>query len=411
MVNQTPAMPNEAGAAGAGGDLAPVDPRALEASLRSFGESRMLPREAYVSEEVFSWEQRHFFAGGWMCLGRSEEYAKPGDQAARSVGHSGVFLTRDLEGRLRSFANACRHRGHELLPCGEKVNREIVLCPYHGWSYRLGGALRRAPGYDGGELAGFDAGSFGLVELPCEEWHGFVFVDASGEAPPLPAHLAGLEDIFAPYETERLVTLGRHGYEVASNWKILSENYQECYHCPVIHPELCSVSPPESGEEYYHPGLGAWVGGFMDLREEAATMSLDGRSGGTVLRGLDARRSRIVDYIGIFPNLLVSLHPDFVMSHVLTPLSPGRTWIECTWAFSPEDAARPGFDPSFAVDFWDVTNKEDWHACEGVQRGLASEHAIPGVLSAAEDGVYQFVTMVARGYAGLPVTPAALVEG
>jgi phenylpropionate dioxygenase-like ring-hydroxylating dioxygenase large terminal subunit len=181
----------------------------------------------------------------------------------------------------------------------------------------------------------------------------------------------------------------------------LTENYHECYHCTAIHPELCRVSPPRSGENYAAPGT--WVGGWMDLREGAQTMSLDGRSGGVPLRGLDATGLRTVIYVNIFPNVLLSLHPDYVMTHRLTPLAATRTRIECTWAFAPESVDRPGFDPGYAVDFWDITNQQDWRACESVQRGLASEHARPGPLSAEEDAVYQFVTMVARGYLGQPV--------
>jgi Rieske 2Fe-2S family protein len=384
-------------------DLAPLDPRELELVLRPFGESRMLPRDAYVSDAVFAWEQRHFFGGGWICVGRSDSLPRPGDQRAESVGHAGVFLMRDADGVLRVFANACRHRNHELLPCGEAtVNRPIVLCPYHGWSYRLDGLLRKAPGFDEGAMAGFDPAENSLVELPSQEWHGWIFVDASGQAGPFGAHVAGLEEIVGPYEPERLVLAGGHDYVVAANWKILTENYQECYHCPVIHPELCAASPPSSGDNYSHPTEGAWVGGWMDLRDGYDTMSLDGRTLGTPLRGLDARRRRIVDYIGLFPNLLISLHPDYVMTHLITPLGPSRTRIQCNWALSPDDVEREGFDPSYGVDFWDITNRQDWAACESVQRGLTSEHAVPGLMSLSEDGVYQFVTMVARGYAGLP---------
>ena len=194
---------------------------------------------------------------------------------------------------------------------------------------------------------------------------------------------------------------GRHEYEVASNWKILTENYHECYHCPMIHPELCKVSPPKSGENYAAPGT--WVGGWMDLRDGMATMSLDGTSRGVPLRGLDGTGLRTVIYVNVFPNVLLSLHPDYVMTHRLTPLAADRTRIECTWAFAPEAAAAEGFDPGYAVDFWDLTNQQDWHACESVQRGLASPHAVPGPLSAEEDAVYQFVTMIARGYLGQPV--------
>jgi Rieske 2Fe-2S family protein len=146
-----------------------------------------------------------------------------------------------------------------------------------------------------------------------------------------------------------------------------------------------------------------WVGGWMDLRDGMSTMSLDGASHGAALRGLDAKGLRTVIYVNIFPNVLLSLHPDYVMVHRLVPLAADRTRIECTWAFAPESLARPGFDPGYAVEFWDITNLQDWHACESVQRGLSSPHAVPGPLSSEEDAVYQFVTMVARGYQGEPV--------
>jgi phenylpropionate dioxygenase-like ring-hydroxylating dioxygenase large terminal subunit len=394
MVNQRGLLP------------APVDPTALSRSLAAFGQSTMLPRDAYVSNEVFVWEQQNLFEGGWICIGRSEEMPNPADQRAVSVGRSGVFLMRDQRGTLRAFANACRHRGHELLPCGlPAVNRAIVVCPYHAWSYRLDGTLRMTPGYSSDT---FDVSSHGLVQLACAEWHGWIFVDASGEASPIHEHVAGLEELVAPYEPERLVTKGRHEYVVAANWKILNENYQECYHCPMIHPELCTVSPPQSGANYLHPSEGAWVGGWMELRDGMDTMSLDGRSSGTIFRGLEGEARRHVEYLAVFPNLLMSLHPDYVMTHLLTPLGPDRTHVVCSWAFSPEDAEREDFDPSFGVDFWDVTNRQDWLACESVQRGLSSPHAIPGPMSNDEDGVYQFVTMVAKAYAGQRIVAGSM---
>ena len=121
------------------------------------------------------------------------------------------------------------------------------------------------------------------------------------------------------------------------------------------------------------------------------------------MRSLDEEGLRTVIYVNIFPNVLLSLHPDYVMTHRLLPLAAGRTQIECTWAFAPESLAQPGFDAGYAIDFWDITNRQDWHACESVQRGLASPHAVPGPLSPEEDAVYQFVSMVARGYEGQPV--------
>jgi len=376
---------------------APLDPGALAQALAPFGASRMLPPAAYVDPAVFEWEKRHMFGSGWLCAGRSDQVAAPGDMHAEPVGAGSVLLTRAEDGVLHAFANTCRHRGHELLPCGASAQQKVIICPYHSWTYALNGNLRAAAGFR--NRPGFVTAEWGLVELPVAEWHGLVFVDESGQSGPLAAGLGSLEELIAPYEMERLVVAGQHDYDAAANWKILTENYHECYHCPVIHPELCKVSPPKSAENLSAPGI--WVGGWMDLRDGMATMSLDGSSGGVPLRGLDATGLRSVLYIGIFPNVLLSLHPDYAMVHRIIPVAADRTKIECTWAFAPESLAQPGFDPGYAVDFWDLTNRQDWHACESVQRGLSSPHAAPGPLSREEeDAVYQFVTMVARGYQG-----------
>jgi Rieske 2Fe-2S family protein len=287
----------------------------------------------------------------------------------------------------------------------------MVLCPYHAWTYELNGELSWAKGFH--DNPGFDASQWGLLELPVTEWHGLVFADGSGHAQPLSEQLDSLEHLVAPYDMGRLRVAGRHDYVVNANWKILTENYHECYHCPSIHPELCQVSPPQSGGNYANTGR--WVGGNMDLRDGMATMSLDGRSPADALPGLDEAGRREVIYVNVFPNVLLSLHPDYVMVHHLTPLAADRTHIECTWWFAPEAVDRPGFDPAFAVEFWDITNQQDWRACESVQRGLSSPHAKPGPLSPDEDAVYQFVTMVARAYRGEPVAnrpvePAMPVE-
>jgi len=361
----------------------------------------MLPPAAYTSAEVYAWERRHFFGGGWTCAALAARLPNAGDQLAADTGNGGALLVRGEDGAVRAFANTCRHRGHELLPCGSTATAKAIICPYHSWAYSLSGQLRGAPGFRDLTATAEGRRDWSLAELPTAEWHGLVFVDASGGAAgPLP--LSGLDPLVAPYEPERLVIAATHRYEAAANWKILTENYQECYHCSTIHPELCSVSPPHSGENY--SVTGAWIGGWMSLRDDAQTMSLDGRSGGVPLRGLSAEGLRTVAYLGIFPNVLLSLHPDYVMTHVLTPVAADRTIIECSWAFAPEAAAGAGFDPAYAVDFWDLTNRQDWGACESVQRGLASPFARPGPLAPDEDAVYSFVTTVARGYLGERVT-------
>jgi Rieske 2Fe-2S family protein len=289
---------------------APLDPAALERSTRPFGASFALPGEAHTSPAVFAWEQDHFFAPSWVCLGR-------------------VGVHRRVEGQVE--------RG--------------------GWVF-----ARRDP-----EGIGFDE-QFG-----------------------------NLWDHLEPWTTDRLIVAARHRYEIAANWKLIHENYQECYHCSEIHPALCKVTPPDSGYSIDLRGL--FVAGPMDLRDDAETMSLDGKSGGVPIPGLSGNQLREIGYFGVFPNLLISPHPDYVLTHRIEPLAADRTFIECEWLFPPEAWERPGFDPAYAVEFWDITNREDWAACESLQRSAASRGYRPGPLSTAwEAGPYLQTRMIALGY-------------
>jgi Rieske 2Fe-2S family protein len=368
---------------------------------------RMLPAAAYTSPEVLAWEQRHLFAGSWTCLGRVEDLfatssrGRPVTQRAVVIGDVAALLVRDGS-QMRMFANTCRHRGHELLAAGESSERSSIVCPYHAWGYGLDGSLRAAKGFRNAD--GFAAEDHGLVELSAEVWEGWVFghalhARASGEVPSFAEHLGDVAGIIAPYACGELVVADRHTYEVAANWKVVSENYHECYHCPLIHPELCAVSPPDSGDNYDLPG--AWVGGSMDLREGMATMSMTGELAATPLPGVDPAR---VEYLHVLPNLLVSAHPDYVMTHRMVPLDPGRTWIECSWLVAP---AVAGTAPTArgAVEFWDVTNRQDWAACESVQRGLTSPHFTPGPFAPNEDAVAQLVAAIAGAYDRGGLTP------
>lgn len=215
-------------------------------------------------------------------------------------------------------------------------------------------------------------------------------MNASGDAPPVEEAFAGLDDVIGAHDAGALTRRTRHEYEVGANWKVIHENYQECLHCPRIHPELCRVSPPDSGDNLA-PGP-AWVGGWMDLADHAATMSLDGSAVADPLPGLDARTRRRVAYVALLPSLLVSAHPDYVLTHHLEPLAPDRTRITCEWL------ATPDADVAGAVELWDVTNRQDWEACESVQRGLGSGWAIPGPLAPREDAVHAVVRWFADAY-------------
>jgi Rieske 2Fe-2S family protein len=374
---------------------APIPEELLRPVLApTLGESRTLPPEAYLAPEVFAWETQHFFEGGWVCVGRADGLAQAGDQRAVRIGSEGILVVRGEDGALHGFHNACRHRGHELLQPGSQRSMRAIKCPYHAWVFGLDGRLNGAPRFSG--VPGFDRGDYPLIPARVTEWHGWVFANPSGDAPPFADHAGNLGDLIAPWEGERLRVGASHEYVIAANWKTITENYHECYHCPSIHPALCEVTPVDSGANFPHEGL--WVGGSMELKDFAETMSISGESKGVRLRGLDDRQAREVYYVGLFPNLLISLHPDYVMTHRFEPLGPGETHVVCEWLFPPEAWDRPGFSPAYASEFWDVTNREDWLACESVYRGLQSRGFRQGPFEWSEDEVHSFMALVARGY-------------
>ena len=389
---------------------APIERALIEPSLADFRESYTLPGEAYTSDELFAWEMRHFFDASWTCLGRAESLAEPGTRMAVKAGHSSILLSRDEAGILRAFHNICRHRGHELLPVGGSARDTVIECPYHGWTYRADGSLKSAPRL--GHRPGFKVQDHGLVPVRVEEWEGWLFANLSSDAPPLHEHLGNLAEHIAAWAPREMVEAARMDYVVEANWKLVHENFQECYHCMEIHPELCRVSPPMSGLNMVSTGM--WIGGWMDLAEGAVTMSLTGRGGAPLLPGLDAEQRHRVYYFALFPNLLISPHPDFVLSHRIEPLAPGRTRVECRTLFPREVVESKRFDLAYASDFWDVTNKQDWAAIESIQRSASSPGFRPGPISELEEAVFQFFNMVASGYvegrALRPRTPTILYE-
>ncbi len=366
----------------------PLPIEALRAATAPIATARMLPPAAYTDEAVLEWERDHLFDAGWVAACHAAAVAEPGAQIAVALGRGSALVVRDGDD-LRAFANVCRHRGHEILGVGERACRSSLVCPYHAWSYDLDGRLRHATGG-----ASFDADALALVSLRVAEHLGWVFVNASGAAPELREAFAGLDGMLGAHDAGALGSVATRDYTVAANWKVIHENYQECLHCPRIHPELCRVSPPDSGDNVA-PGP-AWVGGWMDLADDAATMSMDGRAVGARLPGLDERTGRRVAYVALLPSLLVSAHPDYVLTHRLQPIDAGHTQVTCEWL------APPGAALDEAIALWDVTNHQDWAACESVQRGLGSGRAVAGPLAPREDAVHGVVRWFATQYLDAP---------
>ena len=247
-------------------------------------------------------------------------------------------------------------------------------------------------------LEGFDPAEWGLVPCRLGTWQGIVYLDLSGEAPPLERFLGDIVPGMARFDLGALRRARRIDYDVAANWKAIVENYLECYHCPGVHPQLNKITPYNLGA--YLPWSGPFSGSYMEVLPEYETLSLTGDAAGRpMIPGMTPEDEHRVYYFGIWPNQLLSLHPDYLMLHWITPLEPGRTLVRCEWYFDPVEMAKPGFDPSDAIDFWDMTNRQDWHVCELQQRGTKSRAYTPGRYSAIESSVQGFDLMVADRYA------------
>ncbi|HEX2467532.1 MAG TPA: aromatic ring-hydroxylating dioxygenase subunit alpha [Solirubrobacterales bacterium] len=373
----------------------PLDPAEVEATLQPLERASMLPPAAFTDLAVLAWELESLFAGGWVCAAHTASVAEPGAYVMREIGDQSFFVIGGEHGRPCAFHNVCRHRGSRLVEDAEGALKRMIRCPYHGWAYAFDGSLRAAPKTDG--IENFDPACYGLVPLRTEVVGGLVMVDLGGAAPDVDEHVGDLVERLDLYRVADLVRGASRDYEVEANWKAIAENYSECLHCPGVHPELNALSDYASGEAF--TGAGAWCGGSMTLNEGAETMGRDGGRGvRPPIAGLAPDELGSVYYFVLFPNALVSLHPDYVMLHTLWPRDPGRTDVTCEWFFEPGTIAREDFDPSDAVDFWDQVNREDWHVCELAQKGMRSRGYTAGRYTTQEGDVHAFDTMVGERY-------------
>ena len=346
-----------------------------------------LPREHYVDEPTWQVERERVLFNSWFCVGRVSDLGldRPQRLAVVDIAGESILLTSDSAGVLHGAYNVCRHRGAQLVPvdpagemprpCGVRSLR----CPYHSWTYALDGALIKAP--HTGDVDEFDPTEFALSPVAVDTWGGFVFAHPTPrDAGSLAVQLADVTSRVARYPLDRLVLGRRYTYDVRANWKVLAENYNECYHCGPVHPELSRLVPAFAGG-------GAdldWEGG-VPHRDGAWTFTSSGTSTRQAFPELDAtERTRHKGEL-IYPNLWLSLSADHVAAFVLWPLAVDRTRIVCDLLFAPEEVQSTHFDPADAGDLWDLVNRQDWAVCESVQRGMTSRSYRQGWFAPMED--------------------------
>ena len=347
-----------------------------------------LPSSWYTQADVYALEREHIFMREWQCVGRAEDWPKPGNFKVLDIQGESIIVARNREGEFRAFYNVCRHRGARLCarpdehdtPLRGGLHGKHITCPYHAWTYNLDGQLVRAPHMTTGD--DFDPADIQLYPVGVETWGGFVFINMTpAEAPDFKASIGPFAERMKRYPLQDLRVARAIRYEVDANWKILCENYNECYHCGPVHPELCQLVPA------FRDKGGAnleWEDGIPH-REGAVTFTATGTSDRRAFPGLsETEQTRHFGDL-VFPNLFLSLSCDHVAAFILTPHGPAHTTIDCLFLFEAHEMEKETFDPADAVDFWDVVNRQDWAICARVQQGISSRVHQVGMLSPMED--------------------------
>jgi len=342
--------------------------------------ARTLEGRYYTSPELFAEEAERVFARAWVCVGRAAALDAPGRYLLAEVAGESLIVVRDKSDRLRAYYNVCRHRGTRL--CEEPAGTlpGTIQCPYHAWTYGLDGRCVGAPHMQ--EAEGFDKADFPLHEARIGAWDGFVFVTLDPAAQPLERAVAPLAGRFARFNLERLVGVRRIDYEVAANWKLILQNYNECLHCPTIHPELSAKLPYTSGANDLVEG--PFLGGYMEIKPPFQSATVSGRVCAMPLGNLEGDDRRRAFYYALFPAMMLSLHPDYAVFYRVVPRSATTSTVTCEWMVHPDAPGAPGYDIGDAEAFWDLTNRQDWRICEMSQRGVASRVYAPGPYSPRE---------------------------
>ena len=370
-----------------------VDPSVLRPAGDQVSQSllRTLPGSAYSSPEVFAAEQEKMFEAMWVCVLRAGELPKPGDFRTVQVGRENVIVSRNRKGRLRAFFNVCRHRGARVCVEDSGSGKRSFQCAYHAWTYDLDGRLIAAPNLT--KMPDVGREEYGLHTVHLREWLGYVWVCVADEAPSFEdtvmgavrTRLGDLESI-DHYAVETLEVGRRITYDVKANWKLIVENFMECYHCATIHPELTEVLPE------FADGLAAqyFVGHGAEFGEGIMGFTVDGSEGLTTIPGVTDEQDRRYYAVTIRPNVFVNLVPDHVIFHRMYPVAPERTIVECDWLYLPEVVAS-GADLTKSVELFDLVNRQDFEACEMCQAATDSKkYADGGVLTPSEHHIADF---------------------
>ena len=353
-----------------------------------------LPAAWYRDPAHYQRELEAFWYSRWIAVLREEELAQPGDWRVVRIGTQQVLITKDENGELRAFHNTCRHRGSVL--CTEESGtfaRKRIVCPYHSWTYDLAGHLVATPRRM--ESPDFRMEDFPLYGVGTARWGGFVFINLSATGAPA---VDEIDRQLKPYGLENLRIGKRIVADVQANWKLVAENFSECFHCPPVHPELCRVVTA-------YRDAGAWGLRGAETKAEyapgAQTLTLDGSARLPAIRtlGEEERKTLYVPAM-LPPSLFLNVHPDYVNAHMMLPTGPESVRIVYDWLFEADRLPLSAADLEHYVALWDITNRQDARNCEWQQQGIHARAFEHGYYVPQEFDCHRFAQWVREGLSG-----------
>jgi phenylpropionate dioxygenase-like ring-hydroxylating dioxygenase large terminal subunit len=357
-------------------------------------QARGLPAEFYTSEDFLHYETEQLFRKEWLCLGRADAVAQPGDYFTLDLLGEPLLVVRSDDDNIRVFANVCRHRN---MPVAQGAgNTQSFTCPYHAWSYATDGHLLRTPRMT---LADAELVRCRLPELRSTQWRGFLFVSFDDDAQPLAPRLSGLDPILENYQTHEMQHVMTREETWQCNWKCLLENFMEGYHLSVVHhTPLHPITPTRLCEKFAGgPGFTGYRSYYLDIVPEREPYS----------PALSEKERRCSTLFCIYPGLVVSQSPNFLAYMSLQPDGPDQ--VRVRWGTAIYDkAAVPQSKIDRFVDFWNAINSEDHAQLIRLQQGLKSRYGSSGPLAPAdlEGTLWDFYQYLA-GHVPEPLQAAA----
>ena len=347
--------------------------------LAAVAAGRTLPYAWYVDPTMLAIERERIFAHHWTYVARTEQLAREGDFVRASVGGISLVLTRDATGELHALHNVCRHRGSEVVAESSGC-RKTLQCGYHAWTYGLNGQLLSAPRAK--DEIGFRIEDHRLPAAQIDTFGPFVFVNLDLGAPPLEAFLGPLPGIIAStgVQFDRLRRHEQREYVVKSNWKVVVENFLECYHCPVAHPSFGDVIDLDTYE----------------ITEFEWTSTQRGDPYGASADEVDQMQVKEGRYNFLFPTFMLNIYPGSgnVSTNLILPVDAETTLAVYEFFY---DDSTPAAEASATTDLIHQVMVEDVELCESVQRGMRSGSARSGTLMLRhEHAISHFQQLVAR---------------